>query len=109
MKQVSCERVGAKKKRKYDEAKTPFLRLLDCSFEDKLEGLNVKHNAMAIKDSCNLVGQKELLDKAIDNLLKIAQDVPMLPNKKEGNGYIFIWLICSSMVRFLLGATRNNV
>jgi transposase InsO family protein len=31
MKQISCERAGAKKKRKYDAAKTPFLRLSACS------------------------------------------------------------------------------
>ncbi|MDR0527049.1 MAG: transposase family protein [Spirochaetaceae bacterium] len=48
MKQVSCERIGAKKKRRYDEAKTPLLRLLACSFENKLEELRVKHNALTI-------------------------------------------------------------
>ena len=37
MKQISCERIGAKIKRHYDAAKTPFRRLLEHPFEDVLE------------------------------------------------------------------------
>ncbi|GMO15497.1 MAG: hypothetical protein Pg6A_01630 [Termitinemataceae bacterium] len=79
IKQVSCERIGAKKKRRYDKAKTPLLRLLACSFEDKLDELRVKHNALTLKDSCALVEQKGLIDKAVDCLIRMAHDVPVIP------------------------------
>jgi hypothetical protein len=39
MKQISGERIGAKKKRHYDAAKTPFQRLLEQPFENVLEGV----------------------------------------------------------------------
>jgi hypothetical protein len=42
MKQISCERTGAKKKRNYDSPKTPLQRFLEQPFEDKLEGRRVK-------------------------------------------------------------------
>jgi hypothetical protein len=81
MKQISCERVGAKKKRKYDEAKTPFQRLLKQPFEDRLEERRVKMAALALKDTTDLVEQKLKMDKAVDNLLNCAQDVPVIPRR----------------------------
>jgi hypothetical protein len=79
MKQISCQRVGAKKKRTYDEGKTPFQRLLEQPFEDRLEERRVKMAALALKDSTALVEQKVKMDKAIDNLLACAHDVPVIP------------------------------
>jgi transposase InsO family protein len=81
MKQISCERVGAKKKRKYDQAKTPFQRLLEQPFEDKLEEKRVKTAALALKDTASLVEQKQKMDKAVDNLLTCAHDVPVIPRR----------------------------
>jgi transposase InsO family protein len=81
MKQVSCERVGAKKKRKYDEAKTPFQRLLEQPFEDRLEERRIKMAALALKDTTVLVEQKLKMDKAVDSLLNCAHDVPVTPRR----------------------------
>jgi hypothetical protein len=81
MKQISCERVGAKKKRKYDEAKTPFQRLLAQSFQDSLEERRIKMAALALKDATDLVEQKQAMDKAVDHLLNSAHDVPILPRR----------------------------
>jgi hypothetical protein len=50
MKQIRCERVGAKKKRTYDQGKTPFQRLLEQPFEDRLEERRVKMAVLALKD-----------------------------------------------------------
>jgi hypothetical protein len=80
MKQVRCERVGAKKKRTYDEAKTPFLRLLEQPFEDRLEEQRVKTAALTLKDT-TLVEQKQKMDRAVDSLLNGAQDVPVIPHR----------------------------
>jgi hypothetical protein len=81
MKQISCERVGAKKKRKYDEAKTPFQRLLEQPFEDRLEERRVKMAALALKDTTDLVEQKLKMDRAVDSLLNCAQDVPVITRR----------------------------
>jgi hypothetical protein len=81
MKQVSCERVGAKKKRKYDQAKTPFQRLLEQPFEDRLEEQRVKMAALTLKDATALVEQKLKMDQAVDSLLKGAHDVPIIPRR----------------------------
>jgi transposase InsO family protein len=81
MKQISCERVGAKKKRKYDEAKTPFQRLLEQPFEDRFEERRVKTAALTLKEAVVLVEQKLKMDKAVDNLLNCAQDVPVIPRR----------------------------
>jgi hypothetical protein len=54
MKQINCERVGAQKKRIYDQGKTPFQRLLEHPFEDRLEERRVKTAALALKDTTDL-------------------------------------------------------
>jgi hypothetical protein len=84
MKQIKCERVGAKKKRTYDQGKTPFQRLLEQPFEDRLEERRVKMAALALKDATDLVGQKQMMDRAVDSLLACAHDVPMLPRRGTG-------------------------
>jgi hypothetical protein len=81
MKQISCERVGARKKRTYDTPKTPFQRLLEQPFEDTLEGVRVKTAALALKDATDLVEQKQRMDQAVDNLLTCAHDVPVIPRR----------------------------
>ena len=81
MKQIKCERVGAKKKRTYDEPKTPFQRLLEQPFEDRLEERRVKLAALALKDTTALVEQKQKMDKAVDNLLACAHDMPVIPRR----------------------------
>jgi hypothetical protein len=81
MKQISCERIGAKKKRTYDQAKTPFQRLLEQPFEDKLEEKRVKTAALNLKDATSLVEQKQKMDRAVDNLLTCAHDVPVIPRR----------------------------
>jgi hypothetical protein len=81
MKQVSCERVGTKKKRTYDQAKTPFQRLLEQPFEDRLEERRVKMAALALKDATDLVEQKLRMDQAVDSLLTGAHDVPVIPRR----------------------------
>jgi hypothetical protein len=78
MKQISYERVGAKKKRKYDQAETPFQRLLEQPFEDRLEERRVKAAALALKDRTDLVEQKQKMDRAVDHLLNCAQDMPVI-------------------------------
>jgi hypothetical protein len=84
MKQISCERVGAKKKRTYDQGKTPFQRLLEQPFEDRLEERRVKMAALALKDSTALVEQKLKMDRAVDSLLTCAHDVLVLPRRGTG-------------------------
>jgi hypothetical protein len=76
MKQISCERIGAKKKRKYDIARTPLQRLLEQKFEDVLEGIRVKHDALELKEATHIVEQRDIMDKAVDHLFSIAHDVP---------------------------------
>jgi hypothetical protein len=76
MKQISCERVGAKKKRHYDAAKTPFQRLLEQPFKDVLEGNRVKQDALKLKDAISIVSQTDALGKAVDHLLASAHTVP---------------------------------
>ncbi|MDR0721190.1 MAG: hypothetical protein LBF75_00145 [Treponema sp.] len=49
MKQIRGEGIGAEKKRIYDQAKTPFQRLLEQPFEDKLEAGRVKMAVLALK------------------------------------------------------------
>jgi hypothetical protein len=68
MKQIKCERVGAKK-RTYDQGKTPFQRLLEQPFEDRLEERWVKMAALALKNATDLVEQKVKMDRAVDSLL----------------------------------------
>ncbi|MDR1987102.1 MAG: hypothetical protein LBP88_09070, partial [Treponema sp.] len=79
-----CERVGAKKKRTYDQGKTPFQRLLEQPFEDRLEERRVKMAALALKDSTALVEQKVKMDRAVDSLLTCAHEVPVLPRSGTG-------------------------
>jgi hypothetical protein len=79
MKQVRGERVGAEKKRTYDLAKTPFPRLFEQPFEDRLAERRAK--AVALKDSTELVEQKQKMDRAVDRLPNGAQDMPVLPRR----------------------------
>jgi hypothetical protein len=81
MKQISRERVGAKKKRRYDEAKTPFQRLLERPFEDRLEERRVKMSALALKDATDLVEQEVRMDQAVDRLLACAHHAPVIPRR----------------------------
>jgi hypothetical protein len=82
MKQISCERIGARKKRHYDAAKTPFQRLLEQPFEDILEGIRVKQEALKLRDTLPIVEQRNLMDKAVDHLLNSAHDVPALAPRR---------------------------
>jgi hypothetical protein len=59
MKYIRGERVGAKQKRTYDQAKAPFQRLLEQPFEDSLEERRVKMATLASKEATNLVGQQQ--------------------------------------------------
>jgi hypothetical protein len=79
MKQIRCERLGAKKKRNYDAANTPFRRLLEQSFEDTLEAVRVKTAVLALKERTDLVEQKQRMDQAVDGLIACARDVPVIP------------------------------
>jgi hypothetical protein len=85
MKQISCQRIGAKKKRKYDAAKTPLQRLLECPFDDSLEGIRIKQDSLRLKETVLLVVQKNLMDKAVEHLLKMAHDVPVILPRRGGN------------------------
>jgi hypothetical protein len=78
MKQMSCERVGAKKTRHYDAAKTPFQRLLEQPFENVLEGIRVKQNALKLREETPIVSQTEILENAVDKLLATAHTVPAI-------------------------------
>jgi hypothetical protein len=79
MKQISGERLGAKKKRNYDAVNTPFRRLLEQSSEDTLEAVRVKTAVLALKERADLVEQKQRMDQAVDSLLACACDVPVIP------------------------------
>jgi hypothetical protein len=82
MKLISCERIGAKKKRRYDAARTPLQRLLEQPFEDNLEERRVKLSALTLKEATALVEQKQRMDKAVDYLLNSAQDVPVITPRR---------------------------
>jgi hypothetical protein len=85
MKQISCERIGAKKKRIYDSPRTPIQRLLEQSFENKLEDRRVKLVALALKEAATLVEQKLRMDKAVDHLLNTAHAVPVISPRRGAN------------------------
>jgi hypothetical protein len=78
MKQISCVRIGAKKKRHYDAAKTPFQRLLEQPFKDILEGKRVKFNALKLREATPIVAQTDCMNKAVDSLLASAHTVPAI-------------------------------
>jgi hypothetical protein len=87
MKQISCARIGARKKRHYDTAKTPFQRLLEQPFEDVLEGIRVKSDlrsadTLKLRDGMPIVQQRDLLAKAVDHLLCLAHDVPVIAPRR---------------------------
>jgi hypothetical protein len=71
-------------KKTYDQGKTPFQRLLEQPFEERLEERWVKMAALALKDSTALVEQKLKMDRAVDSLLTCAHDVPVLPRRGTG-------------------------
>jgi hypothetical protein len=81
MKQIRCERAGAKKKRIYDRGKTPFRRLPEQPFENRLEERRVKTAALALKECTDLAEQKLQMDGAFDSLLACAHDVPVLSRR----------------------------
>jgi hypothetical protein len=85
MKQIKCERVGAKKKRTYDQGKTAFQRLLEQPFEDRFEERLIKTAALARKNRTARVEQKLKMDRVVDSLLTCAHDVPVLPRHGTGN------------------------
>jgi hypothetical protein len=110
VKQIRYERVVAKKKRTYDQGKTPFQRLLEQPFEDGLEERRVKMATLALKDATDLVEQKLKADQAVDRLLPCAHDVPVLPYRgTDSHGWKLRWRIGQAMVRFLRDATRVSV
>jgi hypothetical protein len=74
MKLVSKERVGAKVKKKYDAAKTPFQRALE---HPQVEPAS-KRLLLDIKASLGLVEQQHLLEKAKNALAKHIHEVPVL-------------------------------
>ncbi|GHV42737.1 hypothetical protein AGMMS49546_22410 [Spirochaetia bacterium] len=59
------------KKRHYDAAKTPFQRLPEQPFEDVLEGIQVKQDALKLRDAMPIVEQRDLVTKAVDHLLSL--------------------------------------
>jgi hypothetical protein len=61
--------------------KTPFRRLLEQPFEDRLEERRVKTDALALKDSTALAEQKLKKDKAVDSPPACAHDVPVIPRR----------------------------
>ncbi|MDR2740301.1 MAG: hypothetical protein LBB68_10790, partial [Treponema sp.] len=65
--------------------KTPFQRLLEQPFEDRLEERRVKMAALALKDATDLVEQKVQMGRAVDSLLHSAHDVPVLPRRGTGS------------------------
>jgi hypothetical protein len=81
MKQISCERIGAKKKRNYDAANTPFRWFLEQPFADTLEAVRGKTVALALKERTDLMEQKQRIDRAVDNLLACVHDVPVIPRR----------------------------
>jgi hypothetical protein len=87
MKQVTCIRVGAKKKRIYDAAKTPFQRLLEQPFGDVLEGIRVKQDALKLRDAMPIIAQRDIMDKAVDRLLSSAHAVPALTPRRGALGH----------------------
>ncbi|GHV73082.1 integrase [Spirochaetia bacterium] len=87
MKQISCERIGAKKKRHYDAAKPPFQRLLEQPFQDVLEGIRVKQDTLKLRDTMPIVEQRDLLAKAVDHLLNSAHDVPAIAPRRGARGH----------------------
>jgi hypothetical protein len=57
----------------YDATNTPFQRFLEQPFEDTLEAARVKTAALALKERTDLVEQKQMMNRAFDNLLACAQ------------------------------------
>jgi hypothetical protein len=58
-----------------DQGKTPFQRLLEQPFEDKLEEKRVKMAALALKGVTDVVEQKVKMDQAVDSLLSWAKHI----------------------------------
>jgi hypothetical protein len=74
MKLVSKERTGAKVKKKYDAAKTPFQRALEHPQIDP----DSKLRLLDIKASLNLIDLQHLFEKAQNDLAKHIHEVPVL-------------------------------
>jgi hypothetical protein len=87
MKQISRERTGAKKKRHYDAAKTPFRRLPEQPFGDVLEGIRVKRDTLKLGDAMPIVQQRDLLARAVDRLPGLAHDVPVIAPHRGALGH----------------------
>lgn len=67
IKLVKKERTGAKIKRTYDRAKTPYLRLLES------DQISEKESLIKMYQSLNPAELKRVIDKKLDILLKIYQ------------------------------------
>jgi hypothetical protein len=78
MKQIRCERVGAKKKRTYDQAKTPFQRLLEQPIEDMFEKRRVKTAALALGGWPQSVEVRSLHRRSIGGLEFYFEAWPLL-------------------------------
>jgi hypothetical protein len=68
MKLVSKERVGSKYRKHYDKARPPFQRLLE---RDDVCG-ECKTAILALKNSTGLLEQQALLNRAVENLERVA-------------------------------------
>ena len=86
MKQISRGRIGAKKKRHYDAAKTPFQRLLEQPFGDVPEGIRVRQDTLKLGDTIPIVQQRDRLARAVDRLPGSAHDVPVIAPRRGAHG-----------------------
>jgi hypothetical protein len=68
MKLVSKERVGSKYRKHYDKSRPPFQRLQE---RDDVCG-ECKTAILALKNSTDLLEQQALLNRAIENLERVA-------------------------------------
>jgi hypothetical protein len=68
MKLVSKEQIGHKYRKRYDKARPPFQRALE--HDQVPDGCKAK--ILALKKAISLMAQQDLLNRAIDSLLAIA-------------------------------------
>jgi transposase InsO family protein len=69
---LSKKRIGAKVKKTYDQARTPFERAL----QEGALSASVKENLSALKARTNLIAEREALQSALDKLPALADPVP---------------------------------
>jgi hypothetical protein len=80
MKLQSTERVGSKKIRHYDQARTPFQRTLERNDVPQ----DIKLRLIDTKTGTGLLEQKDIMDKAVAHLLNLAHSVPVLAHPRRG-------------------------